>query len=217
MRPRRYCARKIPVTDQPPPASADSPDPQPNATDQTPAARAALQWLAEYGDDLYAYAVGRVESAQVAEELVQDTFLAAVKNHAQFQQRSQPRTWLLAILRHKLINHYRQRSQRKTQSLDDVERVDYFGKKGEWRDPPSRWAAPDASLEDHELWEVFRKCLALLPGPLAEIFVLRVIDEVKSESICKTLQISASNFAVRMHRARLALRGCVGKNWFGET
>lgn len=171
-----------------------------------------------YGDDLYAYALGRVESSQVAEELVQETFLAAVKNHGQFQDRAAPRTWLLAILRHKLINHYRQRAQHPKKSLDDVERVDYFGKKGQWKEPPAGWPKqPDDQLENHELWDVFRKCLSRLPGPLAEIFVLRVLDEVKSENLCKTLKISASNFAVRMHRARLALRACIGKYWFGET
>lgn len=198
--------------------NSDSPDADPPRGSRVRASREGLEWLTVYGDDLYAYALGRVENSQVAEELVQETFLAAIKNHEQFQDRAMPRTWLLAILRHKLINHYRQRVKRPRQSLDDVERVDYFGKKGEWKEPPAGWPKqPDDSLESHELWEIFRKCLSLLPGPLAEVFVLRVIDEVKSENICKAMKLSASNFAVRMHRARLALRSCLGKTWFGET
>lgn len=195
--------------------SKGSPD-DPDSTSEN-AERSVLQWLTEFGDDLFSYAVGRVETVQTAEDLVQDTLIAAVQNYSQFQGRAAPKTWLLSILRRKLVDHYRRRSQQPKGSLDDVDRMEYFTRRGKWCASPGRWSAESDALDAHDFWEVFRACLAKLPGPLAEIFVLRVIDEAKSDAICKAFKITATNFAVRMHRARLGLRDCLEKNWFGEA
>ena len=191
------------------------PPAQSDPTDRRHAASEVAAWLDRFGENVYAYARRRVESDHVAEELVQETFLAALQNFNQFAGRSTPQTWLIAILRNKLIGHYRQRSRRRQQSLDD-ETTEVFDQRGIWQIPVGSWPShPDRTLQEEEFWQAFDDCLAKLPGPAAEVFVLRVLDGLETENICKTLQISASNLAVRLHRARLALRNCLQKNWFG--
>ncbi len=186
-----------------------------------PATRAdLLLWLEQYGDEMYAHAVSRVESSQAAEEIVQETFLAALQNYAKFERRAAPKTWLVAILRNKIINHYRQRARRRSETVssgDDSPLGLPFDSHGIWNVPIGPWPRrPDEELQRREFWQAFDQCLAKLPPGIAESFVLRVLDGLDTENICKTLGISASNLAVRLHRARLALRDCLGKNWFGD-
>ena len=177
-----------------------------------------LQWLDEFGDEIYSYARARVESETAAEELVQETYLAALRNHAQFQGRSQPKTWLIAILRNKIVEHYRQRSrQRERQKSLSTEESLPFDTRGIWNTEVGKWPQrPDADLQNQEFWAVFEDCLSKVPASTASAFVLRVVDGTSTENVCKTLGITATNLAVRLHRARLLLRNCLGRNWFGE-
>jgi RNA polymerase sigma-70 factor (ECF subfamily) len=193
----------------------NQPDTQPEP-DRRHAGQQVAVWLDTYGEHVYAYARRRVESDQVAEELVQDTFVAALQNFEQFAGRSSPKTWLIAILRNKLIAHYRQRSRPREQALDEDPTAAMFDQRGVWRIPVGAWPRrPDDVLQQQEFWQAFDDCLAKLPASAAEVFVLRVLDGLDSENICKTLEISASNLGVRLHRARLALRNCLEHNWFG--
>ena len=191
------------------------PPAQSDPVDRREAAAQIAVWLEEFGDAVYAYARRRVENDHVAEELVQETYMAALQNFNQFAGRSTPQTWLIAILRNKLIGHYRQRSRRRHLTLDE-EVTETFDQRGIWQIPIGPWPQnPDQTLHQQEFWAAFDDCLAKLPGPAAEVFVLRVLDGLETENICKTLRISSSNLAVRLHRARLALRNCLQKNWFG--
>lgn len=189
---------------------------QPDAEDRRRAAEQVANWLEAHGDAVFAYARRRVENEQAAEELVQETFVAALQNFHQFAGRSAPQTWLIAILRNKLIVHYRQRARSRQRSLDD-EFGQVFDERGVWKIPVERWPVdPGETLNQQEFWRVFDDCLAKLPGPAAEAFVLRVLDGLDTEKICKALRISSTNLAVRLHRARMALRNCLEKNWFGD-
>ena len=177
-----------------------------------------LQWLNEYGDEVYQYARARVESDAAAEELVQDTYLAALKNFTQFQGRAQPKTWLIAILRNKIVEHYRRRAKtrEREKSLEHAADDDYF-ERGIWKSALGKWPQrPSQDMEADEFWRAFDACVAELPPLLAQAFVLRTVDEESTENVCKTLGISATNLAVRLHRARLGLRSCLERSWFGE-
>ena len=174
-------------------------------------------WLDEFGDALYAYALSRVESRDVADELIQESFLAAFRSFDSFQGKASPKTWLTAILRNKIIEYYRRRTRkRERQPLDDSF-GDTFDDKGIWNVAVGNWPRqPDQVFQDQEFWQAFQQCLGKLPATAAEVFVLRVLDGLDTDNICKTLKISSSNMAVRLHRARVMLRNCLGQNWFGD-
>ena len=187
-----------------------------DSDDGRSAANQVADWLDSHGEAVHVYARRRVESEQVAEELVQETFLAALQNFDSFAGRSSPKTWLIAILRNKLINYYRERSRRRQQPLDLDVGDQCFNSQGIWKVSVGNWPRrPDQTIESQEFWQAFDDCVSKLPSSSAEAFILRVFDDLDTENICKTLDISTTNLAVRLHRARLALRNCLEKNWFG--
>ena len=159
-----------------------------------------------------------MEHESVADDLVQETFLAAFKNHDRCAGRSSPKTWLIAILRNKIIEHSRRRSRKRDRepSLEDSSRGT-FGNNGIWKVAIGPWPkSADESFQNQEFWDIFSDCLSKLPASLADVFTLRVLDQIDVENVCKTLEISSSNMAVRLHRTRIALRNCLEKNWFGD-
>jgi RNA polymerase sigma-70 factor (TIGR02943 family) len=186
---------------------------------------AAATWVDEHGDCLYRYALARVRKPEVAEDLVQETFLAAVRAYDKFGGRSSVRSWLCGILKHKIIDHYR-KAGRET-SFTDLEFLsDEFSEKfvpqGFWRHAigPADWQ-PDASevMEQGEFWQTMQRCLAKLPVKIANVFSMREMEDIPSKEICALLSISESNLWVMLHRARMALRECLELNWFapGES
>ena len=181
---------------------------------------AAVGWVDAHGDCLYRYALTRVRKPEVAEDLVQETFLAAVRGYEKFGGRSSVRSWLCGILKHKIIDHYRKAS-RET-SFTDIEffadeTSDKFVALGFWKheEGPREWN-PDASevMERGEFWETMRECLGKMPQRVAAVFAMREMDDIPSKEICATLDISESNLWVMLHRARMALRECLETNWF---
>ena len=181
----------------------------------------AASWLERYGNALYRYARTRVGGRELAEDLVQETFLAAIQSQGRFRNQSSVRTWLFSILRHKIIDHYRrgEAGQAVTASESDTPAADhgshrFFTSDGHWLYAPSRWKSPEEALEDGEFWNVLDGCLGHLPRPLAEAFVLRELEEVESERLCEILGLSPGNLRVRLHRARLLLRNCLENRWF---
>ncbi len=200
-----------PAPDQPAGAKSQAVDPE--------------RWLEEYGDALFGFAMLRVRERGTAQDLVQETFLAALKARQSFAGRSTERAWLFGILRNKLADHYR--LQTREVPLEDPdsrtpEEEGFFhggglGKDG-WisRVAPKRWAAPDESLVSKEFHAVFQECVSRLPERVAQVFVRREVDEIASEEICKEFGISSNNFWVMLHRARMALRRCLEVHWFGR-
>lgn len=184
----------------------------------------ANQWLDAYGDYLYRYALLRVRDESVAEDLVQETLLAAWRGYASFAGRGAERTWLTGILKHKIIDHFR-RSVRETQ-LDPVaeerlENEDLFRTEGEWAGHwnkdlgPTDWGTNPASvLEQREFWQTLQNCISHLPQRTAAVFTLREMEEHTSEDICRMLEISPNNLWVILHRARMQLRRCLETRWF---
>ena len=184
-------------------------------------------WVAEHGDYLFHFALGRLRDPSKAEDTVQDTFLAALKGGQSFTGRSAEKSWLTGILKNKIFDYYR-KAGRETSFTDldfyaDEESdrfvADGIGQGG-WIHElgPLEWASDPGSSLDHEIfWKTFRNCSGKLPKNVAAVFTLREVDGVESKEICATLNISESNLWVMLHRARMALRRCLETNWFGKT
>ena len=176
------------------------------------------KWVDLYGDYLYGYAFYRVYEATVAEDLVQETFLAALHSFKNFQYRSSIKTWLTGILKHKIVDHFRKKA--KEQQIDDIEPNinkldDLFTKNGQWKIKPANWNADPQKLYDQkEFIKILHKCLSELPGRQASAFILREIVGENTKEICKILDISTTNSWVLLHRARMYLRRCLEINWF---
>jgi RNA polymerase sigma-70 factor (ECF subfamily) len=176
------------------------------------------QWVDEHADVLFRYALQRIRRRDVAEELVQETFLAALRAHGEFGGQSSERTWLVGILRHKIVDHIRRAAQARSSRPDEGEDVSmdkFFKKNGHWKNEPHDWGSdPVEVLDKRDFWQVLEECFSALPQGLADTFVLRELEERQPAEVCETLEISESNLWVRLHRARLLLKECLEKNWF---
>jgi RNA polymerase sigma-70 factor, ECF subfamily len=176
-------------------------------------------WVDEHGDCLYRYALVRVRTPDVAQDLVQEAFLAALRGYDKFARRSSERSWLFGILKHKIVDYYRKLG-RETSFTDMQFLSDEFSEKfveGGWihAEAPKDWK-PEADVVAHrdEFWATMRGCMGKLPDRIANVFMLREMDDIATKEICETLSITESNLFVMLHRARMALRECLELNWF---
>jgi RNA polymerase sigma-70 factor (ECF subfamily) len=175
-------------------------------------------WVDQHGDVLYNYALSRMKDPTIAEDLVQETLLAALKERKGFEGRSSLRTWLIAILKHKIIDYHRKRSRE--QPSDDQEpgvgsSDAFFDEKGNWMSRPAKWTTdPTELLEQKEFWEVFTHCLSDLPVRQAQALQLREMDGLDCAGICNVMEITSSNCWVMLYRARMNMRRCLEANWF---
>jgi RNA polymerase sigma-70 factor (ECF subfamily) len=177
-------------------------------------------WLDEHGDALFSYAMMRLRSEAAAEDLVQETLLAGWQAFAQFSGQSTIKTWLIGIMKHKLVDYFRKQRFSDT-SLDEFADQDelfaqQFDESGHWRTKLTEWLTPDKALANEQFWQVFYWCLARLPDNMADIFVLRMLEGLSSEECCQALNIATTNqLCVALSRSRMKLRHCLTANWFG--
>lgn len=177
------------------------------------------RWLDQHGDYLYRYAMYRLRDAAAAEDVLQETLLVAMKGYEGFRGASSERTWLVGILRHKILNRFRELSGLRPryeteEAFDDFD----FQENGHWRlgAAPVAWRAePEELIEQKEFWGVFTHGLSSLPERTATAFILREIDGLDTNDICDVLNVSRENLWVMLHRARLSLRRFLQINWFG--
>ncbi|MDQ2794756.1 MAG: sigma-70 family RNA polymerase sigma factor [Bacteroidota bacterium] len=192
----------------------------------TPATPVPAEWPARFGDELYRFALSRVSDAEMAEELVQETFLSALANLATFRAEASERTWLFVILRRKIIDYYRRQARAPHIGLDalhdggSVPESDYFNPaNGHWTGPqaPASWLRADAALEQQELHEILRQCQERLSAQQGAVFAMRFVEELSAEEICQELGLTSSNYWVIVHRAKLQLRRCLEKHGLGQN
>jgi len=173
-------------------------------------------WVDLYGDNLFRYAQHRVKEMAIAEELVQETFLAAIQSQDLFKGHSSEKTWLFSILKHKIIDYYR--SKKKEILNPDIEEwtqniEDFFNAKGAWHIKPQAWLSdPERAYEFRQFLDLLYKCLSKIPQRIANVFVYREIDGLTTQEICKLLEISVTNCGVMLYRARMQLRRCLESN-----
>lgn len=170
---------------------------------------------------LLRYARLQLANPAQAEDVVQETLLAALEGGERFSGRSSLRTWLTGILKHKIIDQIR-RSRREQPLADDeqseAEAIDaLFVADGHWRGSPGDWGNPESALDNSHFWKAFELCLQRLPARTAEVFRMREVMELSTEDICKATGISATNCWVMLHRARLVLRECLQITWFDDA
>lgn len=177
----------------------------------------AEHWLAEHGDKLYGYALARVGGdGPAAEDLVQETLLAGLKAQASFRGESRVETWLVGILRRKIIDRYRaeqRKDKQKKVANSGLEGV-IFDSHGSLVDVTDWGEHAGDQLDSAEFRKVFDSCLADLNPVYAEAFTICVMDGLSTEEACSMLGITPTNLSVRLHRARVTLRKLLQSRWF---
>ncbi len=174
-------------------------------------------WVDEYGDELFRYAYKKLRNQQWAEDVVQETFLAAWKSHLRFQGKSSERTWLIGILKHKIIDFLRKlhRSRKFENNIAEPQEPNDFDSLGHWKQAPKSWGhQPDKALENQEFWETFQSCLQHLPNKLATAVSMVELEGQSTQNVCSALSITPNHLGVLLYRARTLLRNCLESNWF---
>jgi len=170
-------------------------------------------WLDSYGDILFRYAMARVHDQATAEDLVQEALLAGIISVDTFKGGSTERTWLVGILRHKILDYFRKtsREQRSDWSADDGD----FDSEGSWAVTLKEWRTPEKLAEQDEFWPILGGCVDTLPENLRTLFTLRELDGLETDVLLQTLNISSkNNLWVMLSRARKLVRNCLQTHWF---
>lgn len=173
-------------------------------------------WIRLYSDYLFNYSITRVNDREIAQDLVQDTFLAGLKSMKNFKGDAAERTWLIAILKRKIIDHYRKINSNKGKAEIRMTYNSASESEGDWleervADPFDKTA--EDRIENSELGGAIYDCISKLPPKQAEVFKMKTILGYETETICNELGITSSNLWVIIHRARTALAECMEENW----
>jgi RNA polymerase sigma-70 factor (TIGR02943 family) len=179
------------------------------------------RWVDNYADYLYSYAITRINDEDLAKDLVQETFLAALERLGKFEGRSTERTWLTAILKYKVIDVYRKKSSGlNKKSIIESERPDqdefFEAEDGHWKtqhQPQAFGIEQYDPLSQKEFNHILQKCLQKLPELWLSVFTMKHMDDAATEFICSELKVSSANFWVIIHRTKVNLRSCLQKNW----
>jgi RNA polymerase sigma-70 factor (TIGR02943 family) len=182
-----------------------------------PAELAAL--LATLRPQLLRYAHLQLRNPAWAEDAVSETLIVALEKPQAFEGRAQPKTWLIGILKHKLVDQVRKHAREcSLTTWDDETPIEdlLFDETGHFRDAPLEWGDPQAVVNQTQFITVLDACVEKLPNQLGRVFLMREWLELETDEICKELVITPTNLWVMLHRARLRLRECLQINWFGE-
>ena len=164
----------------------------------------------------------QLRDPHLAEDVVQETMLAALQGERGFSGKSSLKTWLTGILKHKIVDAIRHKTRQPT-TVHARGRVQHrrfdvlFDDTGHWENPPAEWGNPEANLSRDQFFDVMQICLDQLPANTARVFMMREVMELESDEICQELKITANNLWVMLYRARVALRMCLEQRWFGSN
>lgn len=175
-------------------------------------------WVKLYSDTLFHFTYARVGDKETAKDLVQETFLAALRNLDNYKGEISEKNWLFTIIKNKIIDHYRKRSTIILSELEDLfqQSESFFDENDQWKknSAPKEWnVGYSMPVESDEFNEILNKCIERLNELSRIVFSMKYLDEKESDEICKELSITSSNYWVIIHRAKLQLRSCLEKNW----
>jgi RNA polymerase sigma-70 factor (ECF subfamily) len=171
---------------------------------------------------LLRFASLQLRNADAAEDVVQETLLAALAGESSYRGQSNLRTWLTGILKHKIVDAIRKSSREiAAGAFDDDPEIEALGYKfkdnGHWAERPAVWTDPDSALEQKQFFAALEQCLKTLPARTAQAFLMREHLGLETAEICKELGVTATHCWVLLYRARMALRQCLESGWFGEN
>lgn len=174
------------------------------------------KWITLHADYMYNYTISRVNNHELAKDLVQETFLSSLKAMKNFKGKASERTWLISILKRKIIDQYRKKNSKKGQAEVRMSFYEDGENKGKWIEEraPSDWKDMDAAIENDELKSALDHCIDGLPEKYRLVFILKTVKDYETEEICNELDITSSNLWVIIHRARVQLRACMEDSWF---
>lgn len=176
------------------------------------------QFISTLRRDMVRFADLQLRDRAAAEDAVQETLAAALQQRQRFENRASLRTWVLSILKNKIVDTIRLRSRQVQAPADDddAELDGWFNEHGHWSGEtrPAAWGNPEEAVHSQQFWAVLEACLHRLPEAPARAFLMREVMGFDTDEICNTLAITTNNCFVLLHRARLALRACLGERWF---
>ncbi len=173
-------------------------------------------WVELHSNQLYTWAYYKTSDKEAAEDLVQETFLAAYHSFQKFEGKSEPKTWLLSILKNKIADHFRKAYRNNANNT--VSFSQFFDSNENWLTDqiPQQWKEDDEQhlLDNYDFNKILMQCLEKLPANWKASIVLKFIEEKNSNEICQELEIAPTNYWQMLHRAKLQLRKCIELNWF---
>ena len=178
------------------------------------------EWVDKYGDYLYAFAFYRIQEDILAQDLVQETLVGALKAKDSFKGTASEKTWLTGIMKHKIIDAIRKKYREtaiEDKVLDFRAREDAFDDKGMWKTGPAEWASdPEQLLHQKDFLSVVSHCFTQLPDRPGKALSMRELDGETTKTICKVLNVTTTNAWVILHRARALMRKCIEAKWLEE-
>ena len=177
--------------------------------------------IAEMRPILLKLAMLQLRNPSWAEDVVSETLIAALEGVRTFEARAQLRTWVVGILKHKIVDHLR-RSSREVSieanqdagpagSLEDL-----YNEAGSRLATPLEWSNPEQALTQQQFMDTLQRCIADLPQAQGRAFMMREWLGYDTDEICRTLGITANHCNVLLFRARMRLRECIESQWIGK-
>lgn len=177
-------------------------------------------WVAQYTDKMYSWAYHKTSNKELAEDLVQETFLSAFKAIDGFNFDSQPKTWLFRILNNKIIDYYRKKarsieSPTEDEILSRKATDNLFDSKEHWNTTTTfgSWEEEEHLLDNLDFNNVLANCISKLPVKWRGAIESKYQSDKSAAEICKELNITSSNYWQLIHRAKLQLKICLEQNW----
>lgn len=171
------------------------------------------KWANLYSNYLFNYCLVKVNDTELAKDLVQDTFIAGLQGLEKFEGKSEIRTWLISILKRKIVDYWRKKNKYQTYTMSSFSMRENHQYWQEKHRPENMQSDIEAHLFNNELKGVLKDCISLLPDKWKQVFIDKMINENTSEVVCQKNNITASNFWVIMHRSKLIMRHSLEKNW----
>jgi RNA polymerase sigma-70 factor (ECF subfamily) len=164
-----------------------------------------------YTKELYSWAHYKTGDKTLSEDLVQDTFLAALKSQKNFKGDSEIKTWLFGILKNKIADHFRKASNKIPSN-----NIFFDGDTWNEKEIPAAWNISEENelLDDIAFKDALNNCIHKLPTVWSSVIRMKFIDDRKTEIICDENGISPNNYWQIIHRSKLQLRKCLELNWF---
>jgi RNA polymerase sigma-70 factor (TIGR02943 family) len=180
------------------------------------------QQLVEHRAYLLRFARLQLRNDDWAEDAVSETLLVALSKPLSFDNRSQLKTWLIGILKHKVIDLIRSNTRLVAlpdafadDEIDELDRI-AFKADGHFAQAPNDWGDPEKTLQQAQFFQVLDACIERLPPAMGRLFLMREWLELSSPEVCKELSLTPTNLYVQLHRARLRLQECLNIHWFDQ-